>query len=462
MNAPDHPPLRFDRGTLVLENPPPKDVAKHFRRDARVEAWRCDALHYSEVDQALREEAPAYVVTVSGQAELTWPRPALPALRPDQNAALEKWMERRRGVVVMPTGTGKTEVALYIMQRLAVPTLVVAPVRDLMYQWHQRIEDRLGYAAGIIGDNTFDKRPVSVTTYDSACIHMQDFGAEFKLLIFDECHHLPGPARSDAARMSMAPFRLGLTATPERSDGREAALDSLIGPIVFRLPLSEARGRTLADYEVARIPVYLSAAEQAKYDACSQKIQRFIGDRRKTDPAYSGHDLRKEWRESPEARSVLQAMRTKESIEDRAQEKLRVLEDLFKLHRGKRILVFTKTNVMARAVSARFLIPCLLHHCRKQERKEILAGFREGAFPAIVANQVLDEGVDLPEAKIAVVLGGLASIKQAKQRLGRVLRKCGEQKAILYEVVCNDTREVIRSRQRRKSDAYQRTRHIRI
>ena len=91
------------------------------------------------------------------------------------------------------------------MQRLSEPTLVVAPVRDLMYQWHQRILDRLGYDAGIIGDNIFNKRLISVTTYDSACIHMQSFGHEFALLIFDECHHLPGPIRSEAQSVRASP-----------------------------------------------------------------------------------------------------------------------------------------------------------------------------------------------------------------------------------------------------------------
>ena len=73
----------------------------------------------------------------------------------------------------MPTGTGKTEVALAIMRDAAVSTLVVSPVRDLMYQWHRRILRGLGYDAGIIGDSVYRVSPVSVTTYDSACIHME-------------------------------------------------------------------------------------------------------------------------------------------------------------------------------------------------------------------------------------------------------------------------------------------------
>ena len=459
--AGNRPLVRFDRGTLLLRYPPPKGVAHLCRRDAREQAWRCDALHYEAVARALNEEAPAYLGESAGGGKIAWPQPNLPRLRPDQEAAAAAWMQTRRGVLVMPTGTGKTEVALHLMQRVAAPALVVAPVRDLMYQWHRRILERLGYDAGIIGDNTFNKRPVSVTTYDSACIHMQDFGNEFEFLIFDECHHLPGPIRSDAARMSTARFRLGLTATPERSDGREAALDTLIGPVVFRFPLAQARGTILADYEVQRIPVYLSPEEQARYDHCSETIRRHIWERRREDPGYTGYELRREYAKSPEAREVLAALRAKQAIEDRAGEKLRVLADLFRLHADQRVLVFTGSNAMAREVSIRFLIPCLLHHCRKSERRQILEGFREGRFRALVANQVLDEGVDLPEAKIAVVLGGLSSAKQAKQRLGRILRKHGQEQAILYEVVCRETKEEARSRRRRSSDAYQGTRHFR-
>ncbi len=75
-----------------------------------------------------------------------------------------------------------------------------------------------------------------------------------------------------------------------------------------------------------------------------------------------------------------------------------------------------------------------------------------------MANRVLDEGVDLPEVKVAVVIGGTASSRQAKQRLGRILRQSGNARAVLYEIVCADTNEEKRSRLRRGSDAYQGTR----
>ncbi len=139
-----------------------------------------------------------------------------------------------------------------------------------------------------------------------------------------------------------------------------------------------------------------------------------------------------------------------------------MLEDIFRLHAGEPCIVFAGSNAMARDVSQRFLIPCLLNHCGKRERLEILEGLENGTYPAIVANQVLDEGVDLPEVKVAVVIGGTASSRQAKQRLGRLLRKRGRNWAMLYEVVCADTNEENRSRQRRRSDAFQGNRQRRL
>ena len=95
----------------------------------------------------------------------------------------------------------------------------------------------------------------------------------------------------------------------------------------------------------------------------------------------------------------------KNSIESRASEKLRVLEDIFRLHDGQQILVFAGSNAMAIEVSKRFLLPTILSHTRKKERLTVLDGFARGLFKVLVANRVLDEGVDVPEAKTIVQRG---------------------------------------------------------
>jgi superfamily II DNA or RNA helicase len=458
--------LAFHGGTLTLRGISRGAVTRLFGpsfwvADPRAGVWRCDAWRYAEVRTILCESGWPFVDSVAAWEAVAWPNVAIPKLRPEQEAAVNAWRAARRGCIVMPTGTGKTETALAIMAEVQAATLVVAPVRDLMHQWHRRILAGLGYDAGVIGDSVFRVRPVSVTTYDSAYLHMERLGDRFKLIVFDECHHLPGALRRDAARMSAAPFRLGLTATIERSDGRHVDLGWLIGPTVYEMPLSAAKGRALADYEVVRIAVHLSEAEQARYDRLSLAVRGYMAERTKTEGRFTWEDLCNDTGVDPAARRALKAYREKTAIEDRAEEKLRVLEDLFRLHAGEPVLVFAGSNAMARAISLRFLIPCLLNHCGKHERREVLEGLAVGAYPALVANQVLDEGVDLPQVNVAIVVGGTASSRQAKQRLGRILRKSGNRRAVLYEIVCADTTEEKRSRKRRASDAYQGTRRRR-
>jgi superfamily II DNA or RNA helicase len=461
--------LTFDRGTLVLTGlsaqSRPDAVGQHiWRWDDRVRAWRTEAIRYTSLRPSLHQRfSPRLTDHVPKPASVRWPKVHLPKLRPEQTEAVTAWKKAgSRGQVIMPTGTGKTEVALAIMAQVQVATLVVAPVRDLMYQWHRRILAAFDYDAGILGDGLSNVKAVTVTTYDSAYAHMDRIGALFGLIVFDEEHHLPGRCYREAAMLSTAQMRLGLTATPQRSDGLHKDLDLLVGPVVYEQPFQEAEGRTLASFDLVRIPVALNAREQATYDQCSRTIRQFIRSRREVQPGYTWEDLCKESGTNPQARHAQKAFYLKQAIENRAEEKLRVLEDLFRLHHGLPTLVFAGSNDMAIEVSKRFLVPTILSHTRKKERLAALDGFAKGQLPVLVANRVLDEGVDVPAAKVAVIIGGQGSTRQAKQRLGRILRRSGNIKATLYEVVCEDTREVLRSRKRRQSDAYQRTIHRRV
>ncbi|MFO0942013.1 MAG: DEAD/DEAH box helicase [Pirellulales bacterium] len=460
MKQADRPSIKFDQGTLLLGGFSPKAIEKIFPNvpwlfDPRVGQYRTDANHFVDIAPRLALVAGEIENDVHRWQKIAWSKNNLPEMRPQQADAIVKLTENHfRGLVVMPTGTGKTVVALEAARRLSISTLFVAPIRDLMYQWHRRIQELLGYDAGIIGDNTFDVRPISVTTYDSAAIHMTSLGNRFGLLVFDECHHLPGDFYRDAALMSAAPHRIGLTATPYRSDGKHESLTHLIGKLVYELKISEAAGNILADYRIVRIPVALSPSEQLRYDQLSEQIRAYVYERRQNDSQFTWEKLCQESNLDASARNVMKAYRQKFAIENRAEEKLRVLEDIFRLHAGEPTLVFVGSNAMAREISLRFLIPSLLSHCGKKERLEILSGFEKGAYPVLVANQILDEGVDLPDAKVAVVIGGSSSTRQAKQRLGRILRKSPFGGAVLYEVVLSETSENNRSRARRRSDAY--------
>ncbi len=424
-------------------------------------------MHASALRAGVIESDLEFLWAIPGDSDAAWRLQVADKrkmrLRPDQLAAVTAFEEgRRRGLIVMPTGTGKTVVAVDLILRLGVSTLVVVPVRDLMYQWHDKLLEATGLDAGLIGDGVHRVSPVSVTTYDSAAIHMPRIGHRFRFLIFDEVHHLSGAWRSDAARMSAAPYRLGLTATlPDDSD-RIGTLHDLVGPTLYQQQIADAAGKVLADYSVRRIAVRLSDAESRRYREYSQVVQTFVYEQKEIDPQFKWDDTYKlsaAVREDPQgaraATIAMKAFRGKRKIEEHADAKMQTLEDLFRLHMGEPVIVFTGSNVMARKISARFLVPCLLSHCGKRELREWLQGFAAGEYPVLVANRVLDEGVDLPAVKTAIVLGGLSSQRQAIQRLGRVLRKgTGGRKATLYEVVVDDTKEVQRSRDRRRNEAY--------
>jgi superfamily II DNA or RNA helicase len=103
------------------------------------------------------------------------------------------------------------------------------------------------------------------------------------------------------------------------------------------------------------------------------------------------------------------------------------------------MLIFTAHNSFAYQIARRHLIPAITHQTKAAERKAILEGFRAGEYRAIVTTRVLNEGIDVPEAKVAVVLGGSSSAREYVQRLGRVLRKRGNARAVLYEVIARKT-----------------------
>lgn len=449
--------LRFERGTLRLNAFPGLDAPEYLTWDDRVAAWRTAALNHVRLleDAAvrrlqIRDDAPEFF-------ECPALRPALPTLRPDQEAALTAWEGAgRRGLIVKPTGTGKTEIALAAIARHRVSALIVTPLRDLMYQWQRRIRLGLGVEAGVLGDARREIWPITVTTYDSAWIHMKEIGNRYRLVVFDEAHHLPGPALYESALDCLAPMRLGLTATPERADGRDRMLAELIGPRVYEERLSQARGRTLAQYSIVRVPIYLGEAEQAEFDRLSRRIRAYVARRRRTDGAFDWReDLAKRSRGDPEAKEILRSYHRKLAIIHRSAEKIRVVEDVFRLHPAEQCVVFTASNRMALDVSARFLIPALTSHSEKRERNAVLDGFAAGTFRALAACQVLNEGWDAPAVKVGIVLGGERGTREAVQRLGRLLRRSGDRPALLYEVVLEETPDAARARRRSRTDAYQ-------
>ena len=134
--------------------------------------------------------------------------------------------------------------------------------------------------------------------------------------------------------------------------------------------------------------------------------------------------------------------------------KLEVLDALLTQHANDRSIVFTQDNATCHEISKRFLIPSITHQTKIGERSQVLEGLASGRYRAVVTSKVLNEGVDVPDANVAIVVSGSGSVREHVQRLGRVLRKKGDKRAILYELITAQTGEAFTSERRRDHVAY--------
>jgi superfamily II DNA or RNA helicase len=450
--------LRFVAGTLELRGTLPEGVALGALAswDARSRCFRAPALAYAEIVRVLHRASLEYTDQARAYVELERGLSVQRAARPFQTEALTAWRGAKgRGVVVLPTGAGKSHVAVLAIADKMRSALVVAPTLDLVRQWWDLLRASFGCEVGIVGGGSYELLPLTVTTYDSACLHMDHFGARFGLVVFDECHHLPGPSYALAAELCLAPYRLGLSATPERSDGQEQKLARLIGPIVYRKDIVELTGPYLAEYETVRVEVDLSTDERAEYEVERGIYLDFVrsqGIRMGSARGWNEFIMRSS--RTAAGQRAMRAYRRQRELSLGAQAKLDYIERLLDAHRDEKALVFTQDNATAYGISKRFLMPIITHQTKVKERSEILERFADGRYRAIATSKVLNEGVDVPDASVAIVISGSGSVREHVQRLGRILRRKGDKFATLYELVSRQTGEVYTSERRREHAAY--------
>lgn len=421
--------------------------------DDRIERFRIPAIQYRRLVETLQlegvpftDKAPDFsAVNLNASLER---QPYL-----HQQEALAAWLGAgHRGVIVLPTAAGKTYLAQLAMQAAPCSTLITVPTLDLMHQWYAHLLAAFPDGeVGLLGGGSRDRTPILVATYDSAAIHAESLGNRYKLLICDECHHLPSDFNRVIAEYAIAPYRLGLTATPDRSDGKHLDLDTLLGTVVYRRTAEELAGKALAQHEIVPIRVRLSPQERERYDSLIETRNAFL----QQSNIWLGN--MQGWQrfvqasaQSQAGRRAMLAHREARAIALGTEGKLRVLADLLAQHYPAQTLIFTNDNATVYRISQDFLIPALTHQTPVKERHEILQHFRDGKYKTLVASHVLNEGVDVPEASVAILLSGTGSAREYIQRLGRVLRKGKTPKvALLYEVVAEETTEEGVSRRRR-------------
>lgn len=454
--------LSFDQGTIVLYglNEAVQMKPSGFIRDERVGGWRSEAFRYRETVLWLRKQN----ISFTDQARQYDPKGlslqsiTTLALFDYQEQAIAAWRNLdQRGIVVLPTGSGKTVVALKAISLVNRPALIVVPTLDLLNQWYKRLIETFKIEIGLIGQGVCEIRDVTVITYQSAYRRIGEIGDRFGFLVFDEVHHLTAPGWTEIARMAIAPFRLGLTATYDPRESKK--LTELIGPLAYWKSIRELSGKRLAPYEFIRLSINLVPEERLTYDQESAIYLKYWQGRtnQQTEDTPSPSRLQtllQEQARDVQARRALQAFQQMRRIIAGAEAKLDLLEQLFRRHASDRTIVFTANNEVAYKISRQFLIPAITHLTNVRERKTILERFERGDYKAVVTSRVLNEGVDVPEAVVAIILGGSGSTREHTQRLGRILRQRANKQAILYEITARGTIESGTSRQRRQTEAY--------
>ena len=418
--------------------------------DRRVRAYRAPAARYLALKR--------WLLASSVQFEGIAPRPrSMPEawtnvdLRPYQEAALSAWeLAQRRGVVALPTGSGKTRLALAAMQRTQLSALCLVPTRVLLDQWSREISAVYRGAIGCYGDGVRRVAPVTVATFEGAYRHMAEIGDRFDVLIVDEVHHFGGGLRDEALEMTIAASRLGLTATPPRDAGAAACLAELVGPTVFELTVGDLAGGFLASFDAIALYLDRSREERSAYTNLNALFNGVYAEFRRNTPDATWADFSRHAARTPAGRRALAAWRQLRRLLFFTHAKRRALRSVLARHRDSRVLVFTADNDTAYAIAREHLVMPLTCDIGRQERDDVLERFRRGDLRTLVSARVLNEGLDVPDADVAVIVGGALGEREHVQRVGRLLRPSEGKRALVYELVTRNTVEVGQALRRRR------------
>lgn len=452
--------IHYLKGTLSVYPDADLDLASalpFLKWDSRTSCYRCPADSYRELIRYLFKNTIRYSDFAPNYNKLNL------LLRTDftpfdyQSEALNSWSLSKRGVAVLPTGTGKSYLAAMAIEKVQRSTLILAPTIDLILQWQQNLQDWFTCPIGLLGGGSNEVEDITVSTYDSARLQAETIGNRFCFIIFDECHHLPAPAYSQMTRSYIAPYRMGLTATPVNEPDRDRLLREILGPVIYSKQIQQLSGDFLAPYQVKTIEVDLTEEERdlynyhrGVYQAFRDKVPNLFGNR------YSWERFVMYAYRSAEGRQAIRSFHLQKQISLSAVRKMEKLAQILVEHSESRTLIFTNDNKTAYYISSLFILPLITHETKAKERKQILDHFRSGKWPTLVNSRVLNEGVDVPEADVAVIISGTATVREHVQRLGRILRKKDGKTATLYEIITANTGEVYASKKRRIHNAYER------
>lgn len=373
-----------------------------------------------------------------------------------QEEAFSAWESNEyRGIVEAVTGAGKTRLGIAAVSaavREGRQVVVLVPTIELLHQWYTEIRAMLPWVrVGRQGDQhraDFYAYEVVISTVQGALALTKNRGFDMlhgssgRLLVADEVHRLAAEHYSAVLDLRCE-WRLGISATYERTDELHIKhLDPYFDGVVYRLWYERAQADNLiAPFDIALVGVELGQVERQRYDDLTEEIgkahrslQGYLGQEmsRSADffvvvaswAAEDGSNAR-----NALARKYLRAVSARQQLLAQTEVKLEQLELLRPaLEHARGALIFSLTQQGAEAAAARVAqrgirATAVFSEVPTLERKQRMASFRAGSVQVLAAPRVLDEGVDVPEADLGIVLAANRSKRQIVQRLGRIIRR---------------------------------------
>ncbi len=371
------------------------------------------------------------------------------ALHSWQREALNAWAEAGHcGVVEAVTGAGKSLVA-HRAARAALDeqrkVLVLTPTVELQRQWCTQLRQAMPAAAiGLCGDRNddgFDRHDIVVATIQSAARREFLAAGQTGLLVADEVHGCGAPTYSRALSDRFG-WRLGLTATYQREDnGNAEYLDPYFGGVCYRLWYDRALADgVIAPFRVAMVGVDLAAQEREEYDRWDEMagtcLTRLVANGVETEPFGQFFRTVSELARgnsgaAGSARGYLKAFAERRKLLAETPVKQALLAELAPVFADTaRVLIFTQTKASASsAAECLSALGCdadaIFSGMDDDERVLRMERFRtdDGSARVLTAPRILDQGIDIPETDLGVIVATSRTRRQMVQRLGRVVRR---------------------------------------
>jgi superfamily II DNA or RNA helicase len=361
-------------------------------------------------------------------------------LRQWQEKAFPLWWAKKRGIVKVVTGGGKTVFAIhcltkYLEEQKDNSIFIVVPSIALLDQWYEGLQKTFGdkdISLNGGGEHLENISKITISTIDSVKNIIHKFNASNTLLIVDECHKIGTEKRGEILTNSWH-ATLGLSATPERDydDNFYIIIKKILGDIIFDYDYIDAReDEVIVNFKLLYAYAAMTEDEEEKYKKFTKSIQRRAA-------TIGGNNMN----DYPLKMLIFNRARMVKNSKNRIPFGVELLQK----HKRDSWIVFTENKKQAKEfnkiINKKGYKSAIYNtDLDNAEREENLNNFKSRNLNVLVSCTALDEGFDMPEADGAMILSASSSKRQRIQRMGRVLRiTANKENALIVTVYSSKT-----------------------